>query len=352
MRSLLPAWRPRGAAAPAVHHRYDEEIGMLHAAIHGMGKWGSRLVESVQNSEKIRLVRGVTRNPAAHREFAAKTGMTLTESYADVLRDPQIDAVLIATPHSQHFEQIVQAAKAGKHVYVEKPMTLTRDDAQKAVDVCRTAGVTLTMGFNRRHAPAFLEMMRRIRAGEIGDVLHIEGHHSGAGGYRLKGGGWRSSRVEAPAGSMTARGIHTLDSMIQIGGVVGSVYAFSDRRKLPADIPMDDTTSMLLKFRSGVTGYLATVFVTGELWRVHVFGSKGWLEMRGHNDLIACGLEGAPQKISLAAVDMEKAMLESFADAVAAKQPFVVPAEYAVNGIAVLEAIVASAESGAPVTID
>jgi predicted dehydrogenase len=325
---------------------------MLKAAIHGMGRWGGRLIESVQGSEKIRLVKGVTRNPAAHRELAAKTGIALTESYTEVLRDPQIDAVVLATPHSQHFEQIVQAANAGKHVYVEKPMTLTRDTAQQAVDACRAAGITLTLGFNRRHAPVFLEMMRRVRAGEIGDVLHIEGQHSGSSGYRLKAGGWRTTRVESPAGGMTARGIHTLDSMIQIAGLVSSVYAFSEHRKLPADIPMDDTTSMLLKFASGITGYLGTVFVTGELWRLHVFGSKGWLEMRGNNDLTACGLEGAPQKMSLPAIDMEKATLEAFADAVAAKQPFVVPPEQAVNGVAVLEAIVASAASGNAVRIE
>ena len=100
---------------------------MLKAAIHGMGRWGGRLIDSVQGSEKIRLVKGVSRNPAAHRELAAKTGIALTESYTEVLRDSQIDAVVLATPHSQHFEQIVQAAQAGKHVYVEKPIPLTRE---------------------------------------------------------------------------------------------------------------------------------------------------------------------------------------------------------------------------------
>jgi predicted dehydrogenase len=74
---------------------------------------------------------------------------------------------------------------------------------------------------------------------------------------------------------MTARGIHTLDAMIHIAGLVSSVYAFSERRVLAASVELDDTTSMLLKFASGVTGYLSTVFVTGELYRVHVFGTKG-----------------------------------------------------------------------------
>ena len=114
---------------------------------------------------------------------------------------------------------------------------------------------------------------------------------------------------------------------------------------------IDDTTSMLLRFAGGATGYLGTVFVTGELWRVHAFGTKGWLEMRGDTELIACGLEGKPERISLQGGDREQATLEAFADAVAAKQPFMVSAEEAINGIATLEAIVASAASGAAVRV-
>ncbi len=324
---------------------------MLRAAIYGLGRWGNRLVDSVQKSEKIRFVKGISRNPENHREFSKKTGIRIVSSYGRVLKDSEIDAVVLATPHSLHHKQIVQAAKAGKHVFVEKPMTLTRKTAEKAVEACRAAGITLGLGFNRRYTPAFVEMMRRIHAGDIGDVLHIEGQHSGPTGYRLKAGNWRATGAEAPAGGMTARGIHALDSMIHIAGLVSTVYAFSDRRKLPPEIDMDDTTSMLLKFANGATGYLGAVFVTGELWRVHVFGSKGWLEMRGDTELIACGLEGAPQQITLPAIDREQATLEGFADAVAARQPFVVPPEQAINGIAVLEAIVASAAKGKPVKI-
>jgi predicted dehydrogenase len=325
---------------------------MLKAAIYGMGRWGSRLVDSVQASDKIRIVKGVSRDPGKHREFSAKTGIPIVASYADVLKDAQIDAVVIATPHSLHREHIVAAAKAGKHVYVEKPFTLTRASAEQAIAACRAAGVTLTVGFNRRQAPSFVEMMRRIRAGDIGDVLHVEAQFSGPTGYSLKPGIWRSSRAEAPAGGMTARGIHTLDVMIQIAGPVSEVYAHSGRRKLPAEVEIDDTTSMLIKFAGGATGYLATVFVTAELWRVHAFGSKGWLEMRGDTELTVCANEGKPERLpSSSAVDKERLTLEAFADAVAAKQPFVVPPEHVVNGIAVLEAIVASSDSGKPVQI-
>ena len=324
---------------------------MLNAAIYGLGRWGSRLVESVQGSSKIRVVKGISRDPAKHREFTQKTGIKVVSSYGRVLKDPEIGAVILATPHSLHLKQIQQAAKAGKHVFCEKPLTLTRRTAGKAVEACRAAGVTLSIGFNRRHAPSFVEMMNRIRAGAIGDVLHVEATHSGPTGYSLDAASWRSTRAEAPAGGMTARGIHTLDGMIQIAGPVASVYAFSDKRKLAPGVDMDDTTSMLLKFAGGATGSLSTVFVTADLYRMHVFGSKGWIEMRGDTDLIVRGLQGQPERITLPAADKEKAELEAFADAVAQKKNFVIPPEEAVNGVAVLEAIVASAVRGKPIKI-
>ncbi len=324
---------------------------MLKAAIYGAGRWGATLAEAVKDSRKIRIVRGITRNPEKHREFSEKTGVELVKDYAAVLGDPEIKAVVLATPHSLHHQHVVQAAKAGKHVYCEKPFTLTRASAEDAVAACKAAGITLALGFNRRYAPSFVELLRRVKAGEIGEVLHIEAQHSGPTGYRLQAGNWRSTRKEAPGGGMTARGIHTLDNMINIAGPVTSVYALSDKRKLPADIDMDDTTSMLLRFAGGVTGYLATVFVTGDLYRVHVFGSKGWLEMRGDTRLVACGLEGAPEEINLPKVSKERAVLEAFADAVAAKQPFLVPPEEVINGIAVLEAVEGAAARGQPVRI-
>ena len=324
---------------------------MLNAAIYGMGRWGNRLVESVQGSSKIKIVKGISRDPGKHKEFSQKTGIKVVSSYGRVLKDPEIGAVILATPHSLHVKQIQQAAKAGKHVFCEKPLTLTRKTAEKAVEACRAAGVTLSIGLNRRHAPSFVEMLNRIRSGNIGDVLHVEATHSGPTGYSLDAGSWRSTRAEAPAGGMTARGIHTLDGMIQIAGPVASVYAFSDKRKLPTDIDMDDTTSMLMKFASGATGSLSTVFVTADLYRMHVFGSKGWIEMRGDTELIMRGLQGQPERITLPSADKEKAELEAFADAVEEKKNFVVPPEEAINGVAVLEAIEVSAKKGKPIKI-
>ncbi|MBI3702334.1 MAG: Gfo/Idh/MocA family oxidoreductase, partial [Rhizobiales bacterium] len=180
---------------------------MLRAAICGAGHWGTRLIESVQGrSNKIGFVAAVTRDPIGKQALAERFGLKLTANFADVLADRAIDAVVLATPHSQHAGEIVAAAKAGKHVFCEKPFTLTRGDAQAAIAACQAAGVTLHVGFNRRYAPAYVDMTRRITAGEIGVLRHIEGQFSGPSSYQTAPDNWRSNRIESPGGAMTARG--------------------------------------------------------------------------------------------------------------------------------------------------
>jgi predicted dehydrogenase len=301
------------------------------------------------NSGKIGFVAAVTRNPAAQRALADRFGVALTASYADVLADRGIDAVVLATPHSQHAAEIVAAAKAGKHVFVEKPFTLTRSHAEAAIEACQAAGITLGVGFNRRYAPAYADMKRRIDLGEIGTLRHIEGQFSGPQSYQTEPGNWRSNRIESPGGAMTARGVHVVDGMVHIAGPVATAFAFSGRLQL--DIDVDDTTACLLRFAGGVTGTLATLHAASQFYRIHAFGSQGAFEMRGDTELLAFDLDGNVRRITYEIVDKERAELEAFADAVANKVKFVIAPEEIVNTVAVTEAIAASARSGKAVTI-
>jgi len=323
---------------------------MLRAAICGAGRWGTRLIESVQGkSGKIRFVTAVTRKPAEKQPLADRFGLALTGDYARVLADPAIDAVVLCTPHSQHAAEIIAAAKAGKHVFCEKPFTLTRADAEAAIAACKAAGVTLHVGFNRRHAPAYADMRRRIDAGEIGKVRHIEGQFSGPPSYQTEPGNWRSNQVESPGGSMTARGVHVIDSMLPIAGLVDTVFAFSGRLQLAIDV--DDTTSCLLRFARGITGYLGTLHATAPFYRIHVFGSYGALEMRGETELIKSDLAGKVERFTFDVADKERAVLEAFADGVANGVNFVIAPEEIVNNVAVMEAVAASAKSGKAISI-
>jgi predicted dehydrogenase len=323
---------------------------MLRVAICGAGHWGTRLIESVYGrSEKLAFTIAVTRDPAGKQELKSRFGLALTTRYEDVLADKKIDAVVLATPHSQHADEIVAAARAGKHVFVEKPFTLTLRGAEGAIAACREAGITLHVGFNRRYAPAYADMQARIAAGEIGTLRHVEGHFSGPPSYQTEPGNWRSNQIESPAGAMTARGVHVLDSMLHLAGSVARVFAFSER--LQHTIDVEDTTACTLRFASGATALLATLHAASKIYRIHAFGSTGALEMRSETELLVSDLDGGIERIVHAAVDKERAELEDFVDAVVQGRRFVIAPEEIVNGVAATEAIAESARTGAPVSI-
>src|SRR6478609_7982608 len=105
---------------------------MINAAIVGLGRWGQNLVNSVQGkSTKIRFVAGVLRNPEKARDYADANGIALHSRLDAVLGDPRIDAIVLATPHTAHAEQILACVRAMKPVFTEKPFTLTLASARE-----------------------------------------------------------------------------------------------------------------------------------------------------------------------------------------------------------------------------
>ena len=332
------------------HDGWKETWQMLKAAIVGMGSWGQTLVRSVHGkSDKIAVTRGVNRTVANAAAFSEETGIPVVGDYEAVLADAAIDAVILATPHSQHVAQIVAAAKAGKHVMCEKPLTLAAEDVRTAYAACRDNNVVLAVAQNRRFLPAVVKLKTMIDSGELGKIMHFDANFSGGSGYRFQQSpnSWRANDVESPAGSMTGRGLHMTDLMIHLGGLADDVVAFTQRRIL--DIPLDDTVALMLKFKAGCSGYLASMATTGEIWRFGVYGSKGWAEIREHETLATRPVGGKESIEVFAPFDIERAELEAFADAVAGGAAFPVTEDEAVNNIAILQAILASAEAGAVV---
>jgi len=330
---------------------------MIDAAIVGLGRWGQNLVNSVQGkSDKIRFIVGVVRNPEKTLPYAHQHGLALRSDFSSVLDDPVIDAIVLATPHTVHAEQVLAAIRAGKPVFTEKPFTLTSQDAAEAVQLGQQKKVTVGVGFNWRFQPALQEIRRMLEDGRLGKLLHIEGNFCGPSVYRFPQEHWRQQREEGPAGGMTGRGVHVVDAMMYLAGQVDTVNAQSQR--LALDYGIDDTTSMLFKFKSGATGYLGTIIATAETWRMQVFGSRGWVEVGDVEHLTtwqmrACLIDPEhlhthqrPQLITFPETSTERAELENFADAVAAGRSLALPGGDEEHGVAVLEAIVQSATSG------
>jgi predicted dehydrogenase len=317
---------------------------VINAAIVGLGRWGQTLVSSVQGkSNKMRFATAVSRDPARAGDFIARHGMQPVRSLDEALADPALDAIVLATPHSQHLGEILATAAAGKAVFCEKPLTLTRADAERAVAACAASGVVLGVGTDKRYFPAMQEAARLAATGELGRVLHVEGNFSNEVSA-LQFSAWRDSAEESPAGGMTGTGIHVLDSMIRVAGPVRRARAQFLSLKPPPD-PLD-SISIVMEFRSGVSGMLAAVRCTPMFLRLHVFGRKGSAEVIGRNELILRQSGSEPQHRKFPANDSVRENLEAFADAVAGIAPYPITPQHIVEVVAAFEAIAQSADRG------
>jgi len=318
---------------------------VIRAGIAGLGRWGQRLVVSACEpgpSSKIRFVRAATRSPSKVSSFAAQYGLEVAGDFDSLLDDTEIDAVVLATPHSLHVGQIMAAAAAGKHVFVEKPIALELIGARQAVEACRQAGVVLAVGFNRRFLPAYQHICERHQTGSLGQALHIEGAFSGPFGFSYHPGMWRGSKAENPAGGMAAMGIHVLDAMIHLMGPVKAVQTISRRQVLKADI--DDTTSVVLRFCSGATGYFSTLMATAPAWRLQLFGSDGWAGMPDQTTVEEKTLQGELNRLDFHTADIERLELEAFADKISGLAEYPVTENEILSGVASMEAISRSAQ--------
>jgi predicted dehydrogenase len=326
---------------------------MINAAICGLGRWGQALVTAVQGtSNRIRFVRGVVRDPAQARDFASRHGLALTTALAEAASDPEVDAVFLATPHSLHVEQVIVVAAAGKPVWCEKPLALTRAGAERAVAACRDAGVPLGCGYNRRCFSSMRQLKRIVDGGTLGDILHVEGHFSNEHSIRmlpLLSHGWRDDPAESPALGMTGCGLHVLDALVNLAGPIRQVHAKGCAAKPPPD--PRDAVAVLMEFASGATGLMATVRSAVPLWRIHVFGTQGDVEARGERNL-RTGYIGTPaMEHTFAPVDSLHALAESFADAVEGRAPFPILPRQLIDVTAAFEAVITSLETGAPVNV-
>jgi predicted dehydrogenase len=329
---------------------------MVRAAIVGLGRWGRSLVASVQGkSSDIRFVAAHTRTPATAAAFCREQGVPLADSYKQVLADPQVDAVVLATPHSQHEQQVLAAAKAGKHIHVEKPITLTRAGTDAVVAAARKAGVVLAVGYCRRFHPSVVELRSRLQDGRLGSVESMVAQHTTSTGQFIPPDNWRAAPEEAPGGALTAVGVHALDHMIEFAGRVADVRCVT-ARNIPG--PSDDTTTVMLRFESGATGLIFCSVATATNFSFTLYGSKGLAEISQPNlarfRFVPTSVEAPtgpvtapPDEISEhAGFDMLNAELTAFARAIREHTPYPVSIDEVLHGMSVFDAIVRAGRSG------
>jgi len=317
---------------------------MIKAGVVGLGWWGQLLARSVNDSKKINITSGFTRTPSNASDFITETGIKLYKEYEQLLNDKSIDAIILATPHSMHVEQIKLAAEHKKHIYVEKPIALTLKETRTALEAARTAGVEIAVGFQRRCHPSMIAALDAVRNGKIGRVLHVEGHQSAPGLRIYKEGSWRQAREEQPAGGMTGMGIHLLDGMVSVLGAVEDVTVKSKKILQNNDSILDDMTSVLLMFETGTTGYIGTSIATSGYFSLRFFGENGVVEVR-NPDLGEFVYTDQTAKIEVTenkGFNMEGASLELFADQITGSGSFPVSDKEVLYSSGALEKIIAA----------
>ncbi len=319
---------------------------MLRAASIGLGWWSNQLASAIQGkSQKIGIVSCYSRSPDKRREFAKTFGTGTHETFDALLADPEIDAVILTTPHSLHADHVIAAAQAGKHVFVEKPFTLTAMSGHKAAAAAANAGVVLAIGHNRRFAAVTQALKRMVDEGEFGTLLHIETNFSAPSAMNWTSEHWRASRTESPAGGLAGLGVHMIDMFTFLGGRAERVLANSKRLALKVDV--DDTTSALFDLASGATAYLGTLCAAPFTVICNVYGTRANAFTHvDANELRVQPAGGTLTARPLEPVDTLLAELEEFADACAGKASFRVKPAEAVHVVAVMEAIAASAGAG------
>ncbi len=311
---------------------------MVNLAIIGLGRWGRVLVDAVQGkTDLVQFTNAVTRTPSKVEDYCKANSINLTSDYSAILSDPKIDGVVLATPHSQHEQQIIDAVRARKHVFCEKPVTLTRKSINKAMTEVEKSDVIFAAGHNRRFLPALKYMNSLIRDGDLGRILHIEGNMSGHVGSRYTNDMWRVDPNESPAGGMAGSGIHVIDAMIYLLGPIKEVSAQSFR--LVNEINLDDTTNMLFRFENGKTGYLVALTATTPTFRIQVFGEQSKVELIGENILEIQPVNGVQTRMTFPSVSTEFSQLVEFANCIVSGGQYPISIDDVRNGVAVFEAV-------------
>src|SRR4051812_40377703 len=318
----------------------------MNVAVVGLGWWGRIIVPLIKSSSRLKVVKVVDPDPRA-ADFARGQGVPLA-TFDDVLNDPLVQGVVLCTPHTLHTEQIIRAANAKKHVFCEKPLALSRADVLRSTTACNENGVKLAVGHEKRFEPPIQEAMRLVKSGELGHPLQIEANFVQDKFLSLPADNWRLSAKEAPAGPMTATGIHLLDLSVGVFGAADRVFA--SVRTLGSQLVNGDTLGILVNFKSGGNALLSAILATPFDGRFAVYCNKGWVEVRdkAHPEapqgwtLTVHKRGGEKWSKEFPPAKAVLANLETFAG----DAPYPVPQAEMIANVSALEAIFKSAQSG------
>jgi predicted dehydrogenase len=265
----------------------------VKVGIVGLGRWAKVLTRAVRGSDTIEIVSGYSRSEENRAAFHKEFGVRSTPDLATMLADPQLKGVILTVPNEQHLPLAREVAKAGKHVYTEKPIASTLEEGLAIEALERTHGVSVTVGHSARLMAGIRAIGRAIAAGELGRVGFMEANFSNERALELTPKAWRWYKDRAPGGPLSQLAIHQFDVLHYLGGEI--VEASSIASKLsPVGAEVDDQSMTVLRFADGKIGYVGSSWTSPGVFCVRVFGSKGLMHYE-----IDFGTWDTPEKLHL-----------------------------------------------------
>ena len=237
-----------------------------------------RTIPGLMLCENAELVAVMEINADLAEKWRVKWGCPKAyDRMEDLLADPEIDAVYIATPVVFHASQVMAAADAGKHVLVEKPIAITAEEGQKVVDHCKKKNVLLAVGLMMRFGSYVQAMKKAIAEGKIGRP--VSGYSQFTCWYPDMPGDWCQNKKTAGGGAMMDMGVHCIDLMQYIlGSKVKQVSAFHDTLSFHYEV--EDSSTALMRMENGAHCVVQNNFnIPDEAakWRLEFFGDRGRL---------------------------------------------------------------------------
>ena len=301
----------------------------VKVGIVGLGRWAKVLARAVVKSDRIRIVTGFSRSAEKRAAFATEMGVPAAPDMQTLLADPEIKGVILTVPNEQHLPMAEQVARAGKHVYTEKPIAHTLEDGLRIAALEKQYGVTVTVGHSARLMAGVRIIRERIDKGELGRVAFMEANFSNERALELTRETWRWYKDRAPGGPLSQLAIHQFDVLHYLGGEISEVTSMASKLS-PVGAEVDDQSMTLMKFADGKIGYVGSCWTSPGIFAVRVFGSKGLMHYeidfgmwdtpdRLHTTstlYIQRGKDGYAKReeIKLPPSDMFRAELEMFAD--------------------------------------
>jgi predicted dehydrogenase len=323
----------------------------VRVACIGMGWWSDVLADAVTRSSKLKIVACFSRSEQKRQAFAKKYSCQAATSYDAILNDAGVEAIINTTPNDVHLETTRQAAAAGKHVFLDKPIANSVSDGRKLAEACRAAGVVLALGYQRRRESHFRWIKKQIEAGVFGKMVNAEANISRDRLGQFDISSWRYTAAGMPGGVMLQIGVHYADVLDYLIGPIKAVSGQFAQLVLPGDNP--DIASLVFEHDSGALSTLNASYASAsEYYLMNIYGKAATAYYDLHHGLsfLKQG-EKKPVAVPCEKNDTFVEDLEEFAAAVRGGPPPEVGGDYATKSLAVIRAGITSAREGRRVEV-